>query len=76
MATSLALALAMAAVTACGGGSTDAQPSTNASATDVAEAALALKADEKAPFGKIMQVLDELKTAGVQNLPAFTRATK
>ncbi len=34
---------------------------------------LALKADTKAPFGTIMQVLDELKTAGVQDLPAFTR---
>ena len=34
---------------------------------------LALRADEKAPFGKIMQVLDELKSAGVENLPAFTR---
>ena len=34
---------------------------------------LALKADEKAPFGTIMQVLDELKNAGVENLPAFTR---
>ena len=37
---------------------------------------LALKADEKAPFGVIMQVLDELKTAGVENLPAFTRGGK
>ncbi len=34
---------------------------------------LAMKPDENAPFGKIMQVLDELKLAGVQNLPAFTR---
>ena len=34
---------------------------------------LALKADEKAPFGRIMGVLDELKTSGVENLPAFTR---
>ena len=37
---------------------------------------LALRADEKAPFGKIMGVLDELKTAGVENLPAFTRGPK
>ena len=37
---------------------------------------LALKADEKAPFGTIMQVLDSLKTAGVENLPAFTRGGK
>ena len=37
---------------------------------------LALKADEKAPFGIIMQVLDSLKTAGVENLPAFTRGGK
>jgi biopolymer transport protein ExbD len=33
----------------------------------------AMKADEKAPFGTIMTVLDTLKTAGVPNLPAFTR---
>ncbi len=34
---------------------------------------LAMKADEDAPFGKIMRVLDALKTAGVQNIPALTR---
>ena len=32
-----------------------------------------MKADEKAPFGTIMAVLDALKGAGVPNLPAFTR---
>ena len=32
-----------------------------------------MKADEKAPFGTIMTVLDTLKGAGVPNLPAFTR---
>ena len=32
-----------------------------------------MKADEKAPFGTIMSVLDTLKGAGVPNLPAFTR---
>ena len=34
---------------------------------------LAMRADEEAPFGKIMRVLDALKTAGVQNIPALTR---
>ena len=34
---------------------------------------VAMKADEEAPFGKIMRVLDALKTAGVQNIPALTR---
>ena len=37
---------------------------------------LALKADTEAPFGKIMNVLDELKIAGVENLPAFTQGGK
>ena len=32
-----------------------------------------MKADEEAPFGKIMGVLDALKGAGVTGLPAFTR---
>ena len=35
--------------------------------------AFSMKADEKAPFGTIMTVLDTLKGAGVPNLPAFTR---
>ena len=35
--------------------------------------AFSMKADEKAPFGTIMAVLDALKGAGVPNLPAFTR---
>lgn len=35
---------------------------------------LALKADEKAPFGVVVRVLDALKEAGVKgNLPAFTQ---
>ena len=34
---------------------------------------VAMKADEEAPFGKIMKVLDALKSAGVQNIPALTR---
>lgn len=34
---------------------------------------LALRADTNAPFGKIMGVLDTLKTAGVENLPTFTQ---
>ncbi len=33
----------------------------------------AMKADENAPFGKIMAVLDVLKGAGVRDVPAFTR---
>jgi biopolymer transport protein ExbD len=33
-----------------------------------------LKADEKASFGFIIKVLDALKLAGVQNLPAFTQS--
>jgi biopolymer transport protein ExbD len=37
---------------------------------------LAMKADEAAPFGKIMSVLDALKIAGVPNLPAFTKEKK
>ena len=36
-------------------------------------AALVLKADERAPFGVIVRVLDALKEAGISgNLPAFT----
>ena len=35
--------------------------------------AFSMKADEKAPFGTIMTVLDTLKGAGVPNLPAVTR---
>ena len=38
--------------------------------------ALGMKADEAAPFGKIMSVLDALKIAGVPNLPAFTKEKK
>lgn len=34
---------------------------------------LALKVDEKAPAGVMFKVLDVLKIAGVQNLPALTR---
>jgi biopolymer transport protein ExbD len=37
---------------------------------------LAMKADEAAPFGKIMSVLDALKIAGVTNVPALTREKK
>ena len=36
---------------------------------------LALKADERAPFGVIIRVLDALKEAGITgNLPAFTES--
>jgi biopolymer transport protein ExbD len=38
------------------------------------ERALAMKADQKVSFGFLVQVLDSLKTAGVKNLPTFTKA--
>ena len=34
---------------------------------------LSMKADEKAPFGTIMTVLDKLKGAGVPNVPTLTQ---
>ena len=34
---------------------------------------VAMRADEEAPFGKIMAVLDALKGAGVEHIPALTR---
>jgi biopolymer transport protein ExbD len=37
---------------------------------------LALQADRKASFGTIVKVMDELKLAGVKNLPAFTKEQK
>lgn len=37
---------------------------------------MALAADEKAAFGRIVEVLDTLQSAGVRNLPAFTREKK
>jgi biopolymer transport protein ExbD len=37
---------------------------------------LALQADKKASFGIIIRVMDELKLAGVKNLPAFTNPGK
>ena len=37
---------------------------------------LALQADRKASFGTIIKVMDALKLAGVQNLPAFTNSGK
>ncbi|MGH7983143.1 MAG: ExbD/TolR family protein [Candidatus Udaeobacter sp.] len=37
---------------------------------------LALQADRKASFGTIVRVMDELKVAGVKNLPAFTKEEK
>lgn len=42
----------------------------------VANRTLALKADKGADFGHVMSVLDELKGAGVENLPAFTQEKK
>ena len=37
---------------------------------------LALQADRKASFGTIIKVMDALKLAGVQNLPAFTQGNQ
>lgn len=37
---------------------------------------LALKADEKAAYGRVLAVLDALRLAGVKDLPAFTREEK
>ena len=37
---------------------------------------MALAADEKASFGRIVEVLDTLQIAGVEKLPAFTREKK
>jgi biopolymer transport protein ExbD len=37
---------------------------------------LALQADKKASFGIIIKVMDQLKLAGVKNLPAFTEGEK
>jgi biopolymer transport protein ExbD len=37
---------------------------------------VAMQADETAPFGVIVQVLDALKEAGIKNLPAFTNPVK
>ena len=34
---------------------------------------LAMKADQKVSFGFLVQVLDELKEAGIKNLPTFTK---
>ena len=34
---------------------------------------LAMKADQKVSFGFLVQVLDELKKAGIKNLPTFTK---
>ncbi len=37
---------------------------------------LALAADEKASFGRIVELLDTLQASGVKDLPAFTREKK
>jgi biopolymer transport protein ExbD len=34
---------------------------------------IALQADKAAPFGVVVTVLDALKEAGIQNIPAFTQ---
>ena len=43
---------------------------------DTRRSSLALQADKKASFGIIIKVMDELKIAGVKNLPAFTQGEK
>ncbi|HEY4284777.1 MAG TPA: biopolymer transporter ExbD [Chthoniobacterales bacterium] len=43
---------------------------------DTRRSSLALQADKKASFGIIIRVMDELKIAGVKNLPAFTQGDK
>lgn len=37
------------------------------------ERPLALQADRDAPFGLVVKVLDALRDAGIQNIPAFTQ---
>jgi biopolymer transport protein ExbD len=39
------------------------------------EVQLAIRADEGAPFGRIVRVMDAAKEAGVQTVSAFTRKT-
>ncbi|MEO8205178.1 MAG: biopolymer transporter ExbD [Chthoniobacterales bacterium] len=34
---------------------------------------VAMRADQKAPFGLIVQVMDALKAAGVKNIPTYTQ---
>lgn len=34
---------------------------------------IAMQADREAPFGVVVKVLDALKEAGIQNIPAFTQ---
>lgn len=34
---------------------------------------IAMQADREAPFGVVVRVLDALKEAGIQNIPAFTQ---
>ncbi len=34
---------------------------------------IAMQADREAPFGVVVKVLDALKDAGIQNIPAFTQ---
>jgi biopolymer transport protein ExbD len=44
--------------------------------TPAKKSSLALQADKKASFGIIIRVMDELKLAGVKNLPAFTQSQR
>lgn len=40
---------------------------------DHPDRAIAMQADRDAPFGVVVKVLDALKEAGIQNIPAFTQ---
>lgn len=40
------------------------------------EKPLAMQADRQAPFGTVVKVLDALKDAGLENIPAFTEPEK
>ena len=44
--------------------------------TPARRSSVALQADKEASFGIIVRVMDELKLAGVTNLPAFTQPGK
>lgn len=37
---------------------------------------IAMQADRDAPFGVVVKVLDALKQAGIQNIPAFTQPSE
>lgn len=61
--------------------SLDNEPVALASVADAIRAArssqpgrpIAMQADREAPFGVVVKILDALKQAGIQNVPAFTQ---